>query len=82
MNNTQLHEVETIDKALLIVADPRDEREADANTEELRLLVESAGLHIVDEMHVRRQRPDPRYYIGAGNADEAYVRVQDSGADV
>ncbi|MCL5104368.1 MAG: GTPase HflX [Armatimonadetes bacterium] len=82
MNQTHLHEVETIDKALLVVADPRDEWEADANTEELRLLVDSAGLHIVDEMHVRRQHPDPRYYIGAGNADEAYVRVQDSGADV
>lgn len=66
----------------MVIPDPRDLYEADANTEELRLLVESAGLEIVDEMHVRRSNPDPRYYIGAGNADEMYLRVQDTEADV
>lgn len=65
-----------------MIPDPKDLYEADANTEELRLLVESAGLEIVDEMHVRRSNPDPRYYIGAGNAEDMYLRVQDSEADV
>ena len=44
--------------------------------------MESAGLEIVDEMHVRRENPDPRFYIGSGNADEVFLRVQDSQADV
>ncbi len=65
-----------------MVADPRDAREADANTEELRLLAESADVQVVDEMHVRRQYPDTRYYIGSGNAEDAFVRVQDSEANV
>lgn len=77
-----MHDVDVVDKALLVVADPRDSREADANTEELRLLAESAGVQVVDEMHVRRQHPDSRYYIGPGNAEDAFVRVQDSEATV
>ena len=70
------------DNALLIVVDPPDSREADANTEELRLLLESAAVPVADEMHLRRPGPDPRFFIGKGNAEEAYVRVQDSEADV
>ena len=66
----------------MVVADPRDSREADANTEELRLLSESADVQVVDEMHVRRQYPDTRFYIGSGNAEDAYVRVQDAEANV
>lgn len=33
-------------------------------------------------MHVRRQVPDSRFFIGKGNAEEAYLRVQESEADV
>lgn len=60
----------------------QDEREADANTQELRLLSETAGVRIVDEMHVRRPNPDPRFYMGRGNAEEAFLRVQDTDATV
>lgn len=70
------------DRALLIIVDPRDDREADANTEELRLLCESAHVFVADEMHVSRRDPDPRFLIGKGNADEAFLRVQESAADV
>ncbi|MCE5200605.1 MAG: GTPase HflX [Armatimonadota bacterium] len=70
------------DKAVLVVIDPRDDREAEANTVELGLLAESAGLLVVDEMHLHRYEPDPRYFIGKGNAEEVYMRVQDAGADV
>lgn len=79
---TRLYEVESEEKALLIVADPRDDREAGANTEELRLLAESADVQVADEMHVRRPYPDPRFFIGSGNADEAFLRVQESQATV
>lgn len=77
-----MYDVDTVEKALLVIADPRDTREADANTEELRLLAESADVQVVDEMHVRRQSPDSRFYIGSGNAEDAYVRVQDTEATV
>lgn len=77
-----LNEISTTDKALLVVIDPKGNWEADANTEELRELVDSAGIEIVDEMHIRRDDPDPRYYIGKGNAEEAYLRVTDADASV
>ncbi|MHB9038289.1 MAG: GTPase HflX [Armatimonadota bacterium] len=74
------NQTDTTDKALLVVIDPRDTWEAEANTEELRELVASAGIEIADEMHIRRDHPDPRFYIGKGNAEEAFMRVQDSDA--
>lgn len=64
------------------MADSRDERESDANAEELRLLTESAGVTIADEMRMRRLYPDPRFFIGSGNAEDAFVRVQDVDANV
>ncbi len=64
------------------MADSRDERESDANAEELRLLAQSADVVLADEMHVRRLYPDPRFYIGSGNAEDAFVRVQDAEANV
>lgn len=79
--NPHLIEVDEADRALLVMADSRDDRESDANSEELRLLAQTAGVVIVDEMHVRRQHPDPRFYIGSGNAEDAFVRVQDSEAN-
>jgi len=39
-------------------------------------------VQIVDEMHVRRPYPDPQFYIGSGNADDAYIRVQDTEATI
>ena len=82
MEKARLHDVEIIDQAVLVVVDPRDYREVDANTEELLLLLESAGVQTVEEMHVRRPHPDSRFYIGSGNAEEVFMLVQDSGANV
>ena len=74
--------MESVDRALLVAVDAREDREAEANLEELRLLSESAGAVVVDEMRVRRSRPDPRLLIGRGNAEEAFLRVQDTGASL
>ena len=63
-----------------MVVDPQGPAETAANTQELRLLCNSAGVVLADEMHIRRRNPDPRFFIGKGNAEEAYVRVQDSEA--
>lgn len=45
-------------------------------------MCETAGVVIVDEMHLRRPYPDAQFFIGAGNAAEAYLRVQDAGANM
>ena len=37
---------------------------------------------VVDEMHIRRLHPDSRYFIGSGNAEDAFVRVQGCEANV
>lgn len=66
----------------MVVVDPRDPHEEQANTEELQLLCESAGVELVDEMHIRRAYPDARYFIGKGNAESVYLAVQDSEANV
>lgn len=65
-----------------MVIDPPDAREAEANSEELRLLVDSAGARVADEMHIKRSHPDHRTYVGKGNAEEMFLRVQDSEADL
>ena len=80
--HTPTIEIDIRDIALLIVLDTRDQRESDADTDELKLLAESAGVVIADEMHIRRLHPDPRFYIGSGNAEDAHLRVQETGANV
>ena len=42
----------------------------DIDAEEFYLLTKSAGADIVDHLHVPRQRPDPKLFIGTGKADE------------
>lgn len=80
--NHKLYEVEIEDKAVLVINDSKNEAEAQANEQELRLLTESADVAIVDTMHVRRSYPDPAYFIGRGNSEELYIRVQESDANV
>lgn len=76
------HNDASTDRAVLVVIDPRDPREEEANTDELVLLCESAGVQVVEEMHIRRAYPDGRYFIGKGNAESVYLRVQDTEANV
>lgn len=77
-----LHENKTEDRALVISVDSREDRESDADAQELILLCESAGVVVADEMRVRRSHPDPRYYVGSGIAEDAFLRVQESDATV
>jgi len=84
------HQVEDREKAVLLIVETRAGAELDsgenvpseANAEELRMLADSAGVELVDEMRAQRRSPDPRYHVGRGSADELAVRVDDSGADV
>lgn len=75
-------ETRLADNVVLVIVDPEDPSESEANAREMRLLVESAGGKLVDELRVHRDRPDPRFLIGKGQAEELFLRVQESNADL
>jgi GTPase len=54
----------------------------DDETQEFRALAESAGACVVDELHARRERPDPRYFVGRGKVEELAERVAQSQAEL
>jgi GTP-binding protein HflX len=51
-------------------------------TEEFRALAESAGAEVVAEIQARRERPDPRYFIGSGKVEEVGERARAAKADL
>ena len=50
--------------------------------QEFRSLAESAGAEVVAEVTARRQRPDPRLFIGSGKADELADELEASCAEL
>lgn len=55
----------------------------DDETQEFRALAESAGASVVGELHTtRRNRPDPRFFIGQGKVDELSARAKEVGAEL
>jgi len=50
--------------------------------EEFRLLARSAGAEVLGELSARVDRPNPRYYIGSGKADELRLERERTGADL
>ena len=51
-------------------------------TQEFRALAESAGAEVVAEVQARRERPDPKYFIGRGKVDEVADRAREANADL
>jgi len=51
-------------------------------TQEFRALAESAGAEVVAEIRARRERPDPRFFIGSGKVDEVAQRAREAQADL
>ena len=51
-------------------------------TEEFRALAESAGAEVVAEVQARRERPDPKYFIGSGKVEEVGDRARAAHAEV
>ena len=49
---------------------------------ELKQLAESAGAQPVATVTGRRERPDPRYFVGSGKADELRVVAEAHSADI
>lgn len=69
----------------VLVAAPRkgsDLREAEEHLQELARLTVTAGGEVVAVVHQRIDRPDPRYYIGSGKAEELGRTVEETGADL
>ncbi|MCX5592618.1 GTPase HflX [Alcaligenes endophyticus] len=68
-------------KALIISVD-MGEPDFQAHSEEFLMLAQGAGALIVETIVVRRQRPDPAYFIGTGKLDEALGLALSGGAEV
>ena len=54
----------------------------DLDAEEFHLLASSAGAEILEHMHAQRLRPDPKYFIGSGKAEEIAEKVEALEADL
>ena len=71
-----------VDQAVLVGAPDRqlDRRLADEHLEELARLADTAGGTVVGTMQQRLDRPNPRFYIGQGKAEElkGVVRERDA----
>src|SRR5437867_319189 len=48
----------------------------DDRNEEMRALMESAGLRLIDVFVQRRQAPDPKYFVGKGKLEDLKATVQ------
>jgi GTPase len=54
----------------------------DDETQEFRALAESAGARVVGEIHARRDKPDPKYFVGSGKVDEIAARAGETQAEL
>lgn len=82
---TQLIENRTpVDRAVLVAAPNRDldPRVAEEHLQELARLTYTAGGEIASVVYQRIARPNPRFYVGSGKADEIRRVVEEVGADL
>ncbi len=70
------------DRAILVSVSLGRDAGADARLEEMRELVRTAGIAVVDVVHQRRPVPDPRYLIGRGKLQDLVTRAWQLGADL
>ena len=54
----------------------------DDEIQEFRALAESAGALVVGEIQARRERPDPKYFVGSGKVDEIGARAKETQAEL
>jgi len=70
------------ERALLVgTVDPGTDLRAVDPLDELTRLAETAGAVVVDRLVQKRERPDPRTYIGSGKAGELSRHVADNAID-
>jgi len=77
-----MHEVRTIERAILIGLESGDEEEDRSSIQELRELAYTAGAEVIGEFAQRRQKPDARYYLGQGKAEELFAETKALDADL
>jgi GTP-binding protein HflX len=70
------------DRAVLVLPHSRGEGDALRRGEEFAELVTSAGAEILTAISARVEKPNPRFYIGTGKADEVAEAVRALEADV
>ncbi len=56
--------------------------EVEASLEELALLADTAGLHVIGQVYQRVKHPHPATYIGSGKVEEVQQWVEELGADI
>ena len=73
-----------VDRAILVGAPERnlDPARAGEHLDELARLTDTAGGEVVGVLQQRLQRPNPRFYIGEGKADELSELVRRTGANL
>lgn len=54
----------------------------DLDVEEFRLLAQSAGAEILEHVQAQRVKPDPKFFIGSGKAEEIAQLVEQLEADI
>jgi GTP-binding protein HflX len=54
----------------------------DDETQEFRALAESAGARVVGEIQARRERPDPKYFVGSGKVEEIGALARETQAEL
>jgi GTP-binding protein HflX len=54
----------------------------DDEIQEFRALAESAGALVVGEIQARRERPDPKYFVGSGKVDEVGALAKETQAQL
>ena len=77
-----LGETDSPARAVLVGVDLGRSRHFDASLDELALLAESAGDHVVARLIARRKAPDAALFVGSGKADEIKALVQAEHAEV
>lgn len=70
------------DRAVLVLPHSRGEGDALRRGEEFAELVSSAGAEVLATISARVEKPNPRFYIGTGKADEVAEAVRALEADV
>lgn len=73
-----------VDRAVLVSAPPKglDSGLAEEHVLELARLTDTAGGEVVDVVTQPRDKPDPKFYIGSGKAEEVRVLVEECEADL
>jgi GTP-binding protein HflX len=71
------------EKALLVgVEFPRDDFPPELSLPELERLAETAGARVVGSIRQKRDRPDPKYFIGSGKIEELKTLLAARGANL